>query len=145
MESDAWGEFAEFEPTMRKIPLEGWRYGSLQPTMRVGCRCIYCQIYWFSTFMGTMHDQCDYPRYRTVRFQHLYSLGLRKLRSIPSRWILGSGVDNIDNCGKVSHTSSQPEKGNSQAGFKLAPPTKNPSMSFCFASSLQFFSLTEPP
>ena len=27
MESDAWGELAEFEPTVRKIPLEGWRYG----------------------------------------------------------------------------------------------------------------------
>jgi hypothetical protein len=34
---------------------------------------------------------------------------------------------------------------NLQAGFKLAPPTKNPSMSGCVAKSLQFFSLTEPP
>ena len=34
---------------------------------------------------------------------------------------------------------------NLQAGFRLAPPTKNPSISACFASSLQFFSLTLPP
>ena len=32
-----------------------------------------------------------------------------------------------------------------QAGFKLAPPTKKPSISLCLARSLQFFSLTEPP
>jgi len=31
------------------------------------------------------------------------------------------------------------------AGFKLAPPTKNPSMSDCVERSLQFFSLTLPP
>jgi hypothetical protein len=31
------------------------------------------------------------------------------------------------------------------AGFKLAPPTRKPSISFSFASSLQFFSLTLPP
>lgn len=31
------------------------------------------------------------------------------------------------------------------AGFKLAPPTKKPSISACFANSLQFFSLTLPP
>ena len=30
------------------------------------------------------------------------------------------------------------------SGFKLAPPTKNPSTSFCPASSLQFFPVTEP-
>src|SRR5690349_11419368 len=34
---------------------------------------------------------------------------------------------------------------NLQAGFKLAPPTRNPSTSGCFARSLQFFSLTLPP
>ncbi len=32
-----------------------------------------------------------------------------------------------------------------KAGFKLAPPTRNPSISPCFASSLQFFSETLPP
>jgi len=32
-----------------------------------------------------------------------------------------------------------------QAGFKLAPPTRKPSISGCLASSLQFFSFTEPP
>ena len=32
-----------------------------------------------------------------------------------------------------------------KAGFKLAPPTRKPSMSFSLASSLQFFSLTLPP
>lgn len=31
------------------------------------------------------------------------------------------------------------------AGFKLAPPTKKPSISFSLARSLQFFSLTLPP
>ena len=32
-----------------------------------------------------------------------------------------------------------------QAGFRLAPPTRKPSMSGCFARSPQFFSVTEPP
>ena len=32
-----------------------------------------------------------------------------------------------------------------KAGFRLAPPTRNPSMSACLASSTQFFSLTLPP
>jgi hypothetical protein len=32
-----------------------------------------------------------------------------------------------------------------KAGFSEAPPTRKPSMSACLASSLQFFSLTEPP
>ena len=32
-----------------------------------------------------------------------------------------------------------------KAGFKLAPPTRKPSMSCSFARSLQFFSLTLPP
>lgn len=32
-----------------------------------------------------------------------------------------------------------------KAGFKLAPPTRKPSMSGCLLSSLQFFSLTLPP
>ena len=32
-----------------------------------------------------------------------------------------------------------------KAGFKLAPPTRKPSMSACLASSLQFFSETLPP
>jgi hypothetical protein len=31
------------------------------------------------------------------------------------------------------------------AGFKLAPPTRNPSMSGCFAKSALFFSVTLPP
>lgn len=31
------------------------------------------------------------------------------------------------------------------AGFKLAPPTRKPSISGCFASSLLFFSVTLPP
>jgi hypothetical protein len=31
------------------------------------------------------------------------------------------------------------------AGFKLAPPTRKPSISGCFANSLQFFSVTLPP
>lgn len=32
-----------------------------------------------------------------------------------------------------------------KAGFKLAPPTRKPSISACLLSSLQFFSLTLPP
>ena len=31
------------------------------------------------------------------------------------------------------------------SGFKEAPPTKKPSISYCLMSSPEFFSLTEPP
>lgn len=39
----------------------------------------------------------------------------------------------------------RPVQVHSQAGFKLAPPTRNPSTSGCLANSLQFFSVTLPP
>ena len=29
MESDAWGKIAGFEPTVRKIRLESWRFGEV--------------------------------------------------------------------------------------------------------------------
>ena len=87
-------------------------------------------------------------RYPTVRFGTSLVSGTTQATIYTAQTIgltLGPGVDDIDNYSKVSNIPSRSEKGNSQAGFKLAPPTKNPSMSFCFASSLQFFSLTEPP
>ena len=31
-----------------------------------------------------------------------------------------------------------------KAGFKLAPPTKNPSISSCYMRFMQFLSLTDP-
>lgn len=53
-------------------------------------------------------------------------------------------IDDIDNCRSLSATSIY--KGEHlQAGFKLAPPTRKPSISPSFANSLQFFSLTLPP
>jgi len=45
----------------------------------------------------------------------------------------------------TKHTQIGEMLQHSQAGFKLAPPTKNPSISSCVANSLQFFSLTLPP
>lgn len=57
------------------------------------------------------------------------------------------GINNINNYqNPVSTTTPIPaSRADLQAGFKLAPPTKKPSISACLASSLQFFSLTEPP
>jgi hypothetical protein len=65
-------------------------------------------------------------------------------------------VDDIHNCTHThTHTHTHPVSQqtphkahsgeNSQAGFKLAPPTKNPSTSGCCASSLAFLSVTLPP
>ncbi len=56
-------------------------------------------------------------------------------------------IDNVDNYwGSVSKIIS--DCGHEvciHSGFRLAPPTRNPSISLCFANSLQLALLTEPP
>lgn len=75
--------------------------------------------------------------------QNLYNfLGLTAFSDIPSR----PSVDDIHDYAKGQQVLRHRFKGiHRQAGFRLAPPTKNPSMSDCCARSLQFFSFTLPP
>lgn len=59
---------------------------------------------------------------------------------------LQTSVDDVNDYNRIISKLHQPnERVHIQAGFKLAPPTRNPSTSASLARSRQFFSLTEPP
>lgn len=70
---------------------------------------------------------------------------LRSTATVVSSFSSRSRIDDVHDYSRNQQYLHITERRYSQAGFRLAPPTKNPSMSDCFAKSLQFFSLTLPP